>query len=125
MEDGSSGDRGGEHARRIQRLVDEAEAFAKTLDLKRNPSAHIAAALGGVPAGADRDRLFGEVRRELSKRIRAQQVKRAQEEEDRAETEEIRSKSERANMMKDAYAHQMRQPRDAWDPKADETENEE
>ena len=122
MAEGSSGDHSSEHERRIERHVDAAEGFAKTLDLKRNPSAHIAAALKGIPDGTERDRLFGEVRRELNKRARAQQVKHVQEDEARAEADEIQSKTERAKMMKDAYGHQMRQPRDAWDPNADEQE---
>lgn len=113
MVEGSSGERGSEHKRQIQRLVDAAEAFAKTLDLKRNPSAHIAAALKGVPDGKERDQLFGEIRRELNKRQRARKVLIAQQLECTDDADEQR-------IMKDAYAHQMRQPRDAWDPKADD-----
>ncbi len=122
MVEGSSAESGSEHERQVKRLVDTAEVFAKTLDLKRNPSAHITAALRGISDGAVRDRLFGEIRHELYQRARAQQVKRVQEDEERAEADEIHSKTERTKMMKDAYAHQMRQPRDTWDPNADEIE---
>ena len=113
MAEGSSHDQGSQQERILQRLVDAAEAFAPTLDLKRNPSAHISAALRGIKDGAERDRLFGAIRRELNKRLKAEQVRRARELEDLDDADEQR-------MMREAHAHQMRQPRDAWDPKAGE-----
>ncbi|MBI4438012.1 hypothetical protein HY631_03635 [Candidatus Uhrbacteria bacterium] len=113
-------DHGRSSAERLRSLCDTAEVFAKTLDLKRNPSAHIAQALRGVPVGAQRDQLFGEIRRELAKRERARQVKQAQGHEDLDEAEEARSRADHQRMYRDAYAHQMSQPRDAWDPNADD-----
>jgi uncharacterized protein involved in exopolysaccharide biosynthesis len=111
------------HQKHIQVLSDTAETLSTTLDLKRNPTIHISRALAGIPEGKERDRLFGEIRRELEKRNRDALVLRTQEQEEHDELEEARSRLERNNMMRDAYAHQMRQPRDTWDPTSDE-ENE-
>jgi hypothetical protein len=101
---------------RISKLVDEAERWAKTLDLKRNPVAHISKALQGVPNGRERDELFGAIRRELNRRNNIARHEQHENDELKREAKKIREELKNEQTLKDAYAHQMRQPRDTWDP---------
>jgi hypothetical protein len=100
---------------RIQQLADSAQQWAKTLDLGRDPSAHISKTLQGVPNGDERDQLFGAIRRELLRRA----ANKSEDDKLRLEADVLREDEKRARIQKEAYAHQMRQPRDSWDPKSD------
>ncbi len=106
-------------ASRIKRLADSAEQWAESLDLSRYPSIHISKALQGIPNGRERDLLFGAIRRELNKRASMQRTSRDDEAVLDKEVETIRREEQRQRTMREAYAHQMRQPREAWDPNAD------
>ncbi len=106
---------------RIKKLADAAEAYAKQLDLRISPSLHITKALQGIPEGRERDLLFGEIRKELNKR----EQKRKREQRDLAEALAQRDETKKQEQLRDAWGHQMRQPRDAWDPLSGEPEEEE
>ena len=103
----------GERMERIKRLADEAEKQAKLLDLKISPSLHITKTLQGIPEGSERDLLFGEVRKELNKR-----------EQKRKKDQKNLEKALDTQRLRDAWAHQQRQPRDAWDPTFDDQKEE-
>lgn len=103
----------------IKQLADDAQQWAQTLDLTRNPSAHISKALQGMRDGKDRDRMFGAIRRELNRREHERDRVRAQDAALLQEARALQEEEKRVRTLKDAYAHQMRQPRDAWDPNPD------
>lgn len=103
---------------RVTQLADTAQEWAQTLDLRRNPSAHISKALQGVREGRERDLMFGAIRRELNRRER-EKIERTEEGALLKEARALQAEEKRAQTFKDAYAHQMRQPRDAWDPNPD------
>jgi hypothetical protein len=103
--------------RRVRDLADSAENWQKEVDLIHYPSLHISKALQGIPEGKERDRLFGEVRKELKRR----KDKRRQEEEYLAETR-------KAELMRGAYAHAKRNlvEEDTWyDPTMSDEDNNE
>lgn len=100
------------HRRRVNALADEAVKWMPQVDLKLYPSLHISKALRGIPEGRERDRLFGEVRKEVNRRTReARAAKKVQEETDaanRAELDAFREGEKAKQQYKDAYAN-------AWD----------
>lgn len=104
---------------RVTQLADTAQEWAQTLDLRRNPSAHISKALQGVREGRERDLMFGAIRRELNRREREINKESAEDSALLKEARALQAEEKRAQTFKDAYAHQMRQPRDAWDPNPD------
>ncbi len=104
---------------KVRNLADSAEEWARTLDLERYPSAHISKALQGIPNGRERDLMFGAIRRELNRRAHAHKTRSSEEAAIIKEVERMREKERRQRTMAEAYAHQMRQPRDAWDSSAD------
>ena len=106
---------------RLKKLADAAEVYARQLDLNISPSLHITKALQGIPEGRERDLLFGEIRKELNKR----EQKRKKEQRDLAEALAQKEKAQKQERLRDAWGHQMRQPRDAWDPLSGEPEEEE
>jgi hypothetical protein len=110
----------GERMEHIKRLADEAEKQAKLLDLKISPSLHITKALQGIPEGRERDLLFGEIRKELKRR----EEKRKRDQKDLQEALSQLDKNKKQEQMRDAWRHQIKQPRDTWDPTFDDQEEE-
>ena len=94
---------------KMKRLADTAEAYAKQLDLTISPSLHITKALQGIPEGRERDLLFGEIRTELNRRKRENKKEQADLED-----------ALRQRTLREARAHELRQPRDTWDPHTDD-----
>ncbi|MBM5789945.1 hypothetical protein FJZ23_02565 [Candidatus Parcubacteria bacterium] len=92
----------------MQQVLEEAKALQ---DRYNNPDDAIWQALSnsGVTDRSTRIRTFKEVKTELSRAL-AHERKREQEE------REIIEEDRREQMLRDAWAHQMSQPRDAWDP---------
>ncbi|PJA46154.1 hypothetical protein CO174_00745 [Candidatus Uhrbacteria bacterium CG_4_9_14_3_um_filter_50_9] len=104
-----------EHARaqaeseqRLKVLADAAEQWKKEVDLKRYPSLHISKALQGIPEGRERDRLFGEVRKELNRREKKKRAEEKEKRELRADADDARRRIKEDQRMRDAYAHAKR-----------------
>ncbi len=63
---------------------------------------------------SERTRLFGVIMKEVAKRKKSKKIPSIGTEEKELDEEVARDKNER--MLRDAYAHQMRQPPSTWDP---------
>jgi len=115
-----------EQRRRIEqetwnKIVEQFNYTLDNTDLDRDPDGKGAAGKAlnvmGVKPGAYRNKLFGRLLGEAGKhpRVKAYREKLAQRAQDLKDLEDAR----RQLAIKDAYAHQKRQPRDTWDPRSE------
>ncbi len=100
-----------------KKLVDQLAYEINRSDLERDPTGK--AAVGrtlnviGVKTGVERNRFFGRLMGEVKKhpRMIERQHRATQHSQDQQDLIDVRQQEN----LKDAYAHQMRQPRDSWD----------
>jgi sRNA-binding protein len=96
--------------RSLRLMADEAEKLAPRFE--RLSGAVYQALTNNRVQTADRDKLFGQIMRELRKR----EAIRRRSEEKRAAEEKPKPLRDQRRAYRDAYANQMRQPRDTWNP---------